>query len=408
MQTFLALPFQKDKDFFVIVVPYFGIAFIHNEPLGKIQLADEEVRRLLNDVEGYQRKSITKHTKPSKLAIIMTSYCEAKCTYCYARDHRLENIHIDTKSISKQLDEMGVDKIDHVLVYGGEPFYDLDKSFEVLDYLKYDLGISGIHVTTSLLYDDYKFQKVISFCEHRNIGMTVSIDPPSKNYPRVVNGIEDEYQTVLKRIHALSNTSIPVGVRATISDYAYDIYELFKDLNKYDKPISVNMEVSKGFPISDEAISTCLTNWISHSTEVIERLYGKTYGNIFDRTFTHLTRYKNANLLNLFKNCDAGRGRISLTPNGKRVLCSEDVLGETVDKEATYENIFPYDDRCNRCHFKYTCGYLCFIYNDKYRDIACNFHIALFLEGFKQFVNYTSKNRLVEWVENQPIKFEGV
>ena len=397
------ISYKKDEKY-IIVVPKIATAFINDNPLLEIEIDDTEYKEIENRIREFNEKTL--ENPVNKLFIINTLQCDGRCLYCYDKNFRNENVYLSVEQLDKAIKKNNIEKIDNVIFYGGEPVKDFDNLSELIFYLKEIHKTKNIHIVTSLFYDDNTFLKLINLCENENISLTISIDPPSEKYPRIYKDFT--YKDILNRVFVLANsTSIIFGVRSTISNWAFDGVQLFKDLNKIseNKPISVNFDLIKGYPIDYEILNKFLKSWIGYGEKVIQRLLGKTYGTIFHPTFNKLLN--GGLLLNILKNCDAGRGRIAITPTGETTLCNEDVIAKNF-KGKTYDVIFPFDDECKSCPFQYSCGYHCFTIDKRFRKNYCYFHTELFKYSMKYFINLMDWDFLKQWIKNQYIQLKKI
>jgi len=401
LKRLTVLPFKKDE-YFVCMIPHLAYVFLHDKPVTSIQLTDDEYKRIVQDLDDLNKSLITK--QPSRLFIITNTDCHGRCKYCYEASYRTKPLKLYLDDLKQAISKLNMDSIENVILYGGEPFLDPEHTFDIIAFIQDDLKCRNVHVVTSLFYDDNTFLKVLSFCQNRNVSLTISMDPPSKDYPRIYKN-ENVYDFLLRRIQVIAETTdIIFGIRSTISNWAYDGVQQFKDVNSIcHKPISINFDLIKGFDIEQDKLFYFIQSWCSFSKEVIKHLLGRTFGTIFHPSFNALL--KGQSLISILKNCDAGRGRIAILPNGKLTLCNEDVTGQN-DLRFDYDTIYPFDELCHTCMFKYTCGYHCFTIDKRFRNNYCSFHTSLFIESFRQFIRIRALDEIDEWINKQPIQLK--
>ena len=132
---------------------------------------------------------ITSHVLP-KLTLSITSKCNLRCEYCYANHGLYANqckgkdmSEEDAKAFIDKIVSFGVQEIESIQFFGGEPTLRIDTIQSVCMYCKhlYDVGtlrkIPSFTMISNLAFNPHS--KIAEIIKENNIHITVSIDGPA-------------------------------------------------------------------------------------------------------------------------------------------------------------------------------------------------------------------------------------
>ena len=159
----------------------------------------------------------------SELRLMVQLGCNLKCKYCYANEGTYgneENIILsphNAKLIIDSLIESGINNIEHISFFGGEPTIYYESIIFVMEYIK-DLVEMG---TLSLLprfyivtNGTYLTEELIDSIIKFNVNLTVSIDGPKEinDALRIFKNDEGTYDKVINNLKTMRNKGIHLSM----------------------------------------------------------------------------------------------------------------------------------------------------------------------------------------------------
>jgi len=301
----------------------------------------------------------------NKLSIVPTADCQGRCSYCYAKSNRDNNVgFIELKDLMQcmltisDLYKTSPSEIKSVIIYGGEPFLYPEKLEQAIGIFKN----SQISITTGLLFSDEIFNKLVGILNrNKNVSLSCSIDPKTitGSYNRIYFGVNDVYSFLINKIIFLVSKFSPnrIGLRMTITNNAYDFSSVLDDIfKKTGKKVSATIEL-----IDDEEVSA----------QVLSELCGRFSARDDTKMLSPAKRfifdpYKKGAFIGSFGDCDHLFGRLAIDYKGRFHACSEtaayndDLLIFPPDFSSVEESRTTLWDKCYDCPFVFSCGGLCF------------------------------------------------
>lgn len=312
---------------YVLRVEHDGKTLLHNVVTGQlVELEQEEIQILEKLPAVYSpvmNQLVTKHylvpedfdeyksvrqlrlicrrrdtsTAINHYTILPTTFCNARCFYCYESDY--PHVQMTEETASKLIDYIDKHREGKGITlnwFGGEPLVGVQRIDQITQGLK-DRGISftSSMVSNGYLFDEEMVNRAVELWKLQRIQIT--LDGTEETYNRVkayVNVKDNPFQRVLRNIDLLSSRKIQVNIRLNVDFYNQeDIRNLIEELGERysDNPsvgVYLNMLFSDvGFePVShstDDLIT--LTGMINDYTERLKEL-GLSFDN---RNFLHLT-----------------------------------------------------------------------------------------------------------------------
>ena len=172
--------------------------------------------------------------------ILPTTYCNARCFYCYESDY--PRVHMTEETAEKLIDFIDEHRQGKDVIldwFGGEPLVGVDR----IDQITQGLRNRGVQFVSSMISNGYLFdeeviERSISLWNLKRIQIT--LDGPEKVYNQVkayVGVKENPFQRVLRNIDILSARDIQVNIRLNLDFYnKEDIRTLIEELGqRYSK-----------------------------------------------------------------------------------------------------------------------------------------------------------------------------
>ena len=164
--------------------------------------------------------------------ILPTTFCNARCFYCYESDYpRVQMTEETASKLVDYIEKHRESKDITIQWFGGEPLVGLQR----IDQISQGLRDRGIKFTSSMisngfLFDDNIIDRSISLWNLERVQIT--LDGTEETYNRVkayVNAQDNPFQRVLKNIDKLSENSIRVNIRLNIDKYNKDDISILID-----------------------------------------------------------------------------------------------------------------------------------------------------------------------------------
>ena len=157
--------------------------------------------------------------------ILPTTYCNARCFYCYESDYPHVQMTEETANkVIDYIDQHREGKDVTINWFGGEPLVGIQRIDQITQGLK-DRGISftSSMVSNGYLFDENVVKKAIELWKLYRIQIT--LDGTEETYNRVkayVNVKDNPFQRILKNIDLLSSRDIQVNLRLNVDFYNQD------------------------------------------------------------------------------------------------------------------------------------------------------------------------------------------
>lgn len=236
LETF---PAKADSNCSELIEKHFLVPVDYNEKKTVGQL-----RTLLRAMQ--KKDAITGYT------ILPTSYCNARCFYCYECDY--EHIHMSEETAKRAVDyiaEHSKEKKISIGWFGGEPLV----GAKIISLISDELGKKGIEfssgmISNGFLFDEELVKKAAEDWKLKNVQIT--IDGTEDIYNKVkdyINPKGSPYKRVLNNIRLLSEAGIRVSIRINLGFHNEDdTQNLIEELSEYFKECkNVSMYVHELF-----------------------------------------------------------------------------------------------------------------------------------------------------------------
>ena len=166
--------------------------------------------------------------------ILPTTYCNARCFYCYECDY--PHVHMTEETASRIVDfiaEHRDGKDVSIQWFGGEPTVGMARIDQISQELKNrNIQYAASMISNGYLFDEYVVEKSVDLWKLQRIQIT--LDGTEKVYNRVkayVGAKDNPYKRVLRNIDLLSNHKVKVNIRLNVDFYNKDEIEaLIEDL----------------------------------------------------------------------------------------------------------------------------------------------------------------------------------
>lgn len=334
------------------------------------------------DEEAYNRlyRSIIGDSKKiSVLYLIVSSYCNLACTYCFINNNPLstnmeelmskETVEIAIKKFISETERNGTSENAQIIIYGGEPFANpetLVHAIKCIRNLNKTLEISIVSNGTMLT------EELIQVLKENNVGLGISIDGPKyiNDKNRLFRtGSSSVYDSLKENIDLLKKLNANFGLSVTITKdvinhkdeiinwlFDLDVKNVFWNLYHYSEP---DIEWEQHY---DE-----MAKFIFETYDVLD---GNGFSN--DKLTELITLFINKNFRR--QGCAAiGFNQLTIQPNGDICVCHGDsrsskyVIGNIIDDDipailektnnTVWEKCYTIlHDECKHCHALFICG----------------------------------------------------
>ncbi|MFA6132547.1 MAG: radical SAM/SPASM domain-containing protein [Phycisphaerae bacterium] len=412
-----AIPLKQLTDgTHVILVPELAYLIQATTPVERVELDESTYKGIRSAYDSYKKDRFL-GTKITNISIVPTGYCEGGCRYCYAKDGWKVKDYLSPKTLEATLKRQGIENLDSVIIYGGEPVMNWDGYAELIQYLVFDRGAKSISTSTSTFYPDETFQKLLNFIDHldKRLSLSVSIDPEGENgaYMRRYAG-KDTYRFIFNRLVEIIKHTHNVGTRQTLSRISPEPFKLSRELLavtgfhvpttldyiKYDEKNALTDEQHQH--VLDE-VTAFAKEWYYTGTKILDVQMFSPFRKALEIQ----------NLFSVMKGCDMGTARLAIMPDGNISDCTEDVklghpTGYTKD-DRTFDRALGFPKACSACDFKYMCNMQCFQYlsgvdeHSRGQKLYCAFHQHCTVEGVKFWFSRMTDAEALEKVTNQAL-----
>ena len=172
----------------------------------------------------------------NRYIILPTTFCNARCFYCYESDY--PHVHMTEETASKLIEyiaEHRKDKTVRLSWFGGEPLVGIARIDQISQGLKdRDIPFTASMISNGYLFDEEIIERSVKLWNLKKVQIT--LDGTEEVYNRVkayVNPKDNPFEHVLKNIDLLSKKGVHVNIRLNVDFYNKDdILTLIEDLGK--------------------------------------------------------------------------------------------------------------------------------------------------------------------------------
>lgn len=251
---------------YVLRVDHEGKVLLHNVVTGQLVVLSEEEARALDqlptaytptmeqlvsehylvseDYDEYRSVNQLRRVFQSRdtgsainhYIILPTTYCNARCFYCYESDY--PRVHMTEETASKLVEyiaEHREGKPVKLSWFGGEPLVGMARIDQITQALKdREISFESSMISNGYLFDEDVVRKSVELWNLKDIQIT--LDGTEEVYNRAkafVNVMDNPFERVLGNIDLLASNGIYVRIRLNIDFYNKDdIRELIETLGK--------------------------------------------------------------------------------------------------------------------------------------------------------------------------------
>lgn len=326
----------------------------------------------------------TENMPVKTLVFHLVNECNLRCTYCYADGGEYG---APKKYMSKETAKQSVDYLlEHsygensvtIVLFGGEPFLNLDVLKFIVEYSYEEAQKRGKKVTYSLTTNGTLLsEEKVAFLNQYSVGVSVSMDGSEEfhNKNRPYAGGQGSYQAVNKNVTRLieSERTAPVGTRVTVAKGFEEIEASLKHLLSkgfYEVGFAPVTESDMSLALNEEDLQSLLEQFEEISNIYVNYAIQNEY-----LGFSNLT-----NLLRELHNgenkaygCGAGLGFFAVSPDGSLYLCHRFNEDERFKMGDIYEGVnrikqkqmlaeLHVDNKasCQSCSLKHICSGGCY------------------------------------------------
>lgn len=381
-----------------------------------IFIADEKEFEKMKNMEK-SKEHFPKLGTEKTLNIFLTTACNLRCIYCYARGGE-EPLVINPNFVKRAIDEFAKNKNELNLFFhgGGEVTQKIEEVKEILDYTKTKVKNVSVSLGTNGVFS----KEILEWLVKNKFHFTVSIDGPpeiqDKQRPSPFNRASNS--AVERTIKKLVELKYEFNTRTTIS--AFSVKKMLENVEYFHNLRIKNIHLE---PLYESGRSLKATSIYARAPDLKE--YEKNllkaaelaeeYGMHMYSTFI--------STLNVPRNafCGAAGTNFSLTTDGYITACHEAALEKHGPKEFIYgkynkekDEIEIFEDRfehlknrtvrnmpyCQDCYIKWNCAGDCLIkvFNktgDMYKPDKERCGVKK--ELTKQYLIYKAKKELLGW-----------
>lgn len=204
--------------------------------------------------------------------ILPTTFCNARCFYCYESDY--PRVHMTAETANKVIDfinEHHGDKHVRLSWFGGEPLVGMERIDQITQGLRdHEIPFTSSMISNGYLFNETIVEKSVSLWNLKRIQIT--LDGTEETYNRVkdyTNPIDNPYRRVLRNIDLLCEAGVQVSIRLNADLYnESEIRLLIEELGtKYSNPKYKNVSVYLNILFNDQGYEP-----VHHTTEDIIKL----------------------------------------------------------------------------------------------------------------------------------------
>ena len=307
-------------------------------------------------------------TAINHFTILPTTFCNARCFYCYESDYPHVQMTAETADkLIKYIDQHREGKDVTLNWFGGEPLVGIQRIDQISQGLKdRNISFTASMVSNGYLFDEEIVDRASALWKLQRIQIT--LDGTEDTYNRVkayVNVRDNPFQRVLRNIDLLSARKILVNIRLNVDFYNKDdikvlIEELGKRYSDNDYvAVYLNMLFSDvGFePVShsyDEMLQ--ITRIINEYTDRLKELHLSSENNM---KFLHMT----------ISHCMADNPHsVMIQPDGSFCRCEHENIHDRYgnldegvtdsQKLAKWDEVYEPSEQCPKCAVYPACYHL--------------------------------------------------
>ncbi|WP_195599092.1 radical SAM/SPASM domain-containing protein [Longibaculum muris] len=294
-----------------------------------------------DEIEYLKQKRIKAISNKDALyvRILTTSFCNARCYYCYEQGLKQENMSEDTAiDIAKFICSISQEtKFLNICWFGGEPLLNPHVISIIINYIKehhinQNLKIVSSFITNGSLINDEIIYNMVNNWYTRDI--QISMDGYGNEYNLIKNYVNPNYNfdLVVENIKKLIKTPIKIRVRLNINRENFE--ESKQLINYFEKVIGhpQNFKIYPGFLFDGENNNN---KQIIHIDEFTLKKDFADYLNNHGYSCTLSTQRRNLG-------CYAGRiDNFLITPNGQLYKCAQHYADK---KSHCLGDIYHYND----------------------------------------------------------------
>jgi len=166
---------------------------------------------------------ICDHPRPSIVDINLTTRCNQKCIYCeigqgFLKSKSSVDNFLNLNDIKWIIDEMRHEKIQDLVLLGGEPFLFKDL-FQAIEYASEH--IQNISIITNGMRIPKLSSRELMILKRCKCTMIISLDSFRSETNNMIRGVPNAFENAVMAIKILVHNSIPVQIETVISQYNY-------------------------------------------------------------------------------------------------------------------------------------------------------------------------------------------
>lgn len=177
------------------------------------------------------------------IVLTITTQCEMRCVYCYEEGIVAQTMSGDVldkvlRWIKQYIENQKMDSI-HILLFGGEPLYDIESLKNVVNKLTRTIAVP---VTFSLASNGFNMQKeyIKWLIERGLVSVQIPLDGPQQIHDlrrplKYNDGVKKNFEIILDNIRDIVDLPIEICIKINIDKHNYEyIKELLEILLESD------------------------------------------------------------------------------------------------------------------------------------------------------------------------------
>lgn len=233
-----AIPFNKQ---FIIYRPLCSLSFLANEAMiyyikdklaGKKVSVNDEIDHFLDTIRFWEPDlPVIEHSSenycPTIGVLLMTSDCNMRCTYCYARGGELQDLHINFSLAQIIIDKvcenaykMGKKKFSLTFHGGGEPTLNWDVMIDAIEYANGQVLPCEVSMSTNGVWTSQQRKFILKHFDNLSISFDGVRDIQDKQRP-LANG-DSSFDAVMETIRSLDEVNFHYGIRITTTPVFFE------------------------------------------------------------------------------------------------------------------------------------------------------------------------------------------
>lgn len=389
--------FRKDDNYYMVDGENLSIYKLPRSINYKLDKYDEnELDKIGNDLIYDDGKKATKinvnNRKCNRLILVLSTYCNLACKYCYAHGgnyctEKLENMSIETlKNAIQNIYAMYPEGVDSIQFFGGEPLMNKVVLREGVEYINEYCNINKFDkpkytiVTNGTIVDD----EIIDIFQKYFESVTISLDGDKyiNDLSRVYKGNnESVYDKVKNNIDRMNrkNRTYKIGLEITVTSFHIDDYIKNKTMDSIYNLLLVDVDNYHIAPVFNNMYDNY--NFDNIEIKYLKEFFDNWTKKLFEkrRNEKRITSGINTILRMFVDRCYLGNGcgavytDVAINTNGDIYPCfmfigeNEFNLGNVnsfVHEEYTNKNLIIRDrfvrensnDKCDNCWAKKLCS----------------------------------------------------